>query len=318
MTHLEHTACLLCGANEPEEYLSSRVQLSPATGESFRFQKCRRCGLVYLSPRPTPAGMARYYPPEYLPFRGAAAWGRWAPLVEGSEARMDRRRAREVTRRVGLDPSSAVLDVGCGRPTFLRVLSAQTGARCVGVDPSDSGWSDGSGWDGLCLIRGTLEDAQDRLREEAENGFHAITLWHALEHEGDPRALLVALRELAAPGALLVIEVPDLDSLSARRHGAHWGGLHTPRHTAAYTPVTLARMLRETGWSVESQHRSGTLDPWALWWLGRQARLGRSLSGSLEGSFVGFVAGKLAASPLTLLQRWIALGVQLAVARPIE
>ena len=45
MTHLESTACLLCGANEPEEYLRSRVQLSPATAEWFRFQECRRCGL---------------------------------------------------------------------------------------------------------------------------------------------------------------------------------------------------------------------------------------------------------------------------------
>jgi SAM-dependent methyltransferase len=319
MNDLEEIPCLLCGREGIPEHLRSRVQLSPATGEWFGFRKCPDCDLVFLSPRPTLAGMARYYPPDYLPFRGASAWGRWAPLVERAERGMDRRRVRTVLRRRRLDASASVLDVGCGRPTFLRTLRAATGARCVGVDPSDEGWrSGGPAWDGLRLLRGTAEELRGSLRKISGGGFQVITLWHALEHEGDPRGLLRILRGLAAPAARLVVEVPDLDSLPARRQGGEWGGLHTPRHTAAYTPATLAGMLAAGGWEVEAHFRHGTLDPWPLWWLGVQARRDRSLAGPLESAFPGFVAGKVAALPLTLLQRWIPLGIQLAVARPVS
>lgn len=296
--------------------LRSAVQLSPATGEVFTFLCCPRCGLVYLSPRPTPEGMTAFYPADYLPFQGADAWGRWAPLVRGAERRMDRARVRHLTRSVALSPASVVLDVGCGRPSFLACLRDTTGARCVGIDPSDAGWRDDPGlWSALHLIRGSVQANASQLADRHPGGFHAITLWHALEHEHEPLNLLRQLRSLAAPGAVLVVEVPNLASLPARLQGSTWGGLHTPRHTAAYTPSTLAALLEKAGWKIERQLRHGTLDPWALWWLGRAALRGEPLAGSQERRFPGFMAGKVASLPLVLLQRQIPLGLQLALAR---
>jgi len=315
-TDVESTPCLHCGSGEADVILCSAVQLSPATGEVFTFLRCLRCGLVYLSPRPTPEGMAAYYPSDYLPFRGADAWGRWAPLVRGAERRMDRARVRHLTRVVALSTASVVLDVGCGRPSFLASLRDATGATSVGIDPSDAGWRDDPGrWSDLHLIRGSVQANLSQLAERSAGGFHAITLWHALEHEHNPLDLLRQLRSLAAPGALLVVEVPNLASLSARLQGSSWGGLHTPRHTAAYTQSTLAALLEEAGWKVERHLRYGTLDPWALWWLGRAARRGEPLAGSQERRFPGFMAGKVASLPLVLLQRQIPLGLQLALAR---
>jgi hypothetical protein len=111
-----------------------------------------------------------------------------------------------------------------------------------------------------------------------------------------------------------VVEVPDHDGLTRRWQGGCWAGYHTPRHTAAYTPATLGAVLERAGWRVTRQHQWGTMDPYILWWLGEQERRGRSLTGSLEGRFVPFVLGMLAATPLTLLQGWVPLGLQTAVA----
>ncbi len=318
---VERTPCLLCAGEEADPLLESVVQLSPATGERWSFVRCRHCGLVYLDPRPTLGGMARYYPPDYLPFRGAAAWGRWEPLVRSSERRMDGRRARILQRALptSADPATppVVLDVGCGRPTFLEALHRRTGFRCVGIDPSDEGWShEPERFRGLDLLRGTLEARTEELQSLAVGGFHGITLWHALEHEHDPLGLLRRLRTLAAPGAALLIEVPDFASAAARFQGAHWGGLHTPRHTAAWTPRTLRGALERAGWQVERQFANGTLDPWALWWLGRRSAKGDPLSGSQERRFPAFLLGKLVTLPLNLLRGVVPLGVQLALARP--
>jgi 2-polyprenyl-3-methyl-5-hydroxy-6-metoxy-1,4-benzoquinol methylase len=310
----ESTPCLLCGNPSPEVLLVSEVQLAPATGERFTFVRCTLCDLVFLSPRPTAEGMGAYYPPSYLPHRGPEAWGRWRGQVEGSGRRLDRARLRWIRGRGGAESGCRILDVGCGRPTFLRLATEELGCTGVGLDVSDAGWREGA-WGCLELVNGTVLGARSRLRGLAGPGFDVITMWHALEHEHDPRGTLEALLELAAPGASLVVEVPNLDSLTAWMHGPEWAGFHTPRHTAAYTPATLAALLTVSGWSVADRRSHGTLDPYVVWWLGRQIRRGRALEGSLEGAFPGFVLGKVAWLPLTLLQRWIPLGVQVATAR---
>ncbi len=312
----ERTSCLLCGTDDPSPFRSSRVHLAPGGAEVFHFVRCSSCDLVYLNPRPTRSAMGGFYPPGYPPHRGPAAWGRWKSLVELSERALDRKRVRRLLSLVDLSPEDTVVDVGCGRPTFLQALRSRVRARLVGMDPTDEGWRGSSGLrTGLDLLEGTFPELEIAIRTKAPHGFRAATLWHALEHDPSPRVTLRSLRRLAAPGARLLVEVPDLSSPAAQLQGEDWGGLHTPRHTVLYTPETLARTLASAGWTVEGIHRYGTLHPYTLWWLGRQVRKGRALDGPLERHFPGFVAGRILWSPLTSLQRWLPLGVQSAVAR---
>ena len=142
-----------------------------------------------------------------------------------------------------------------------------------------------------------------------------VTMWHVLEHDYDPLRTLGRLRQRCRAGGALLVEVPDFDSLTRRTQGRWWAGLHTPRHTAVYTRATLRALLERAGWRVERQDRYGTLDPYVLWWLGRQERVGRPLDGSLEQAFPGFLLGRMLALPVTALQRWLPLGIQVALAR---
>lgn len=283
--------------------------------ERFTFVRCRRCELIYLSPRVREDAIGAWYGSDYLPHRGAAAWGRYAGLAVEGQRRTDRARVRWVVRSAALDASSRVLDVGCGQPTFLEALHRRTGAKGVGIDFSDAGWrGDPARWRaaGLELHRGRLEDVP------LDGRFDAITLWHALEHDYRPLETLRRVRALANDGATLLVEVPNHDSLTRRLHGSAWAGYHTPRHTAVYTARTLAAMLERAGWRVVRQRAYGTMDPYVLWWLGRQERAGRRLDGELEGRFPAFMAGKVLTLPLAAAQRWVSLGVQLTVARAGE
>jgi 2-polyprenyl-3-methyl-5-hydroxy-6-metoxy-1,4-benzoquinol methylase len=304
----EDVACLACGAAEARLETESRAQMHDAR-EVFRFVRCAACDLVRLSPRVPAARVARYYDETYLPHRGPAAWGRYAPFVARAQAATDRARVRRVAAEARLDAAARVLDVGCGLPTFLRELRDSTRVRATGVDFAEDAWRlEPERWTGLELVHGTVHDAP------LTPGFDAITMWHALEHEYDPVGTLKRLKSLANPGGVLVVEVPDVDSLTRRLHGPDWAGWHTPRHTAAYSAKALADVLARAGWRVTRQLRHGTLDPYVLWWLGRQERLGRSVRGDLAERFVPFVLGRIAAAPLLALQRWIRLGVQTAIA----
>lgn len=307
------TPCLHCGGQSADPWLQSGVHLAPGGGERFRFVRCRGCRLLYLEPRPDPEAMARYYPPEYPSHRGPEAWGWGRPLVARSQRKLEARRVRRVLRHRPLGSGDVALDVGCGRPTFLQALQERTGARCVGIDPAVDA---SPGDQALHLVQGTVTERRDELRDLAgRDGFRSITLWHALEHDPEPLDTLRELNRLAAPDALLLVEVPDTASLSARAQGEHWGGLHTPRHTVLFEPETLRSMVEAGGWSVEAQERHGTLDPWILWWLGARARAGDHLDGPLAPYLPGFLMGKLVAWPFTLLQRWIPLGIQSLAAR---
>jgi ubiquinone/menaquinone biosynthesis C-methylase UbiE len=307
---VEPTRCLLCDAADGMPLVESAAQMS-ARRDRFTFVRCRACGLIYLNPRIPEADIGAWYAADYLPHRGDAAWGRYAPLAARGQRGTDRARVRAVLHAARLGPATRALDVGCGRPTFLEALHRRTGARGTGIDFSDAGWrAEPERWRaaGLDLRHGRLEAIT------LGGGFDLITLWHALEHDYRPRATLERLRALARDGATLVVEVPDHDGLTRRLQGSAWAGYHTPRHTACYTAATVRAMLERAGWRVVRQACSGTLDPYVLWWLGQQERAGNGFTGSLESRFPGFIAGKVATLPLALVGRWVRLGIQLAVA----
>lgn len=307
----EATGCLLCGGDAPTPVVESQAQMS-ASGERFAFVRCGLCGLVYLHRRVPEPEIGRYYDAGYLPHRGSAVWGRYARFAEEGQRRTDRARVRWAVRCASPGAASRVLDVGCGRPTFLEALHRRTGARGTGLDLSDAAWRDEEArWRaaGLELRRGRVEDLAPA------GPFDLITMWHALEHDYRPLETLRRLHDLASAGATLLVEVPNFDSLTRRMQGGWWAGYHTPRHTAVYDAITLQAMLERAGWRVAEQHAYGTLDPYVLWWLGCQERIGRRLDGSLERRFPGFMAGKIATLPLAAAQHWLSLGVQIAVAR---
>ena len=52
--------------------------------------------------------------------------------------------------------------------------------------------------------------------------FDVLTMYHVLEHVPNPKAVLAGLKALTAPGALIVIEVPNVGGWEARFKGAHW------------------------------------------------------------------------------------------------
>lgn len=307
----EATPCLLCGADDSIPVVRSRAQLS-LRRDVFTFVRCRRCALIYLSPRVPEAAIGEWYGPDYLPHRGDAAWGRWSAFAAEGQRRTDRARVRRALGVATLSPSARVLDVGCGRPTFLEALHRRSRTRGVGLDVSDAGWRDDRPrWQAaeLELHQGRLEDV--RLAAP----FDMVTMWHALEHDYRPLETLRRLQALARQGATLLVEVPDHDGLTRRLHGPAWAGYHTPRHTAIYTQDTLRALLERAGWRLVRQYAHGTLDPYVLWWLGRQEQAGRPLDGSLERRFLPFLTGKILTLPVAALGRWIGLGVQLAVAR---
>ncbi len=276
----------------------------------FTFRRCPQCGLVSLNPPVPPEELGEFYQDYYLPYRGAAAWGRFQALAERGMARTDALRVRRAASR--LPAQGAVLDVGCGKPTFLRdLLRRMPHISARGIDFVDTGWrEDEASWEGIELMV-----ADPAVYEHAEP-VDLITMWHYLEHDYHPVETLQRMRTLAHGETRLLIEVPHVNGLSRWWYGRYWEGWHAPRHTALYSRATLTETLRRGGWRVVRYSTRGTLDTFALWWMSAMERKGIDWRGSLARHFPAFILFRVLSAPLFMLEGLLPLGVQIVEAVP--
>lgn len=307
---LQHTACLNCGEDKPRPLLATPAHMY-AGKASFSFVQCSNCGLVYLNPQVLPDQLGQYYPAYYVPYRGAAAWGKYSKIAAWGLAGTDNKRAKKTLQQLRKNKGNRVLDVGCGHPTFLEALANHDGLQLTGIDFLDTGWrEEPARWHGM-----TLQEVDPKAYTN-QTPFDAITMWHYLEHDYAPRETLQHLLAVSHANTRLIIEVPDYDSVSRKWFGSYWEGWHAPRHTGLYTKDTLADVLDRSGWRVEQAYKYGTMDVYALWWMSRMEQKGLDWTASLEKAFPAFLAGKILTMPFFALQRWLRLGVQLVVAKP--
>lgn len=264
--------------------------------ETFTFDQCQDCEAVFLNPRPSLTELADYYKAYYLPYRGASAWGKFASLVARDQANVDAKRQATLERYTTLDKSTVLLDIGCGKPSFLKHVSAKYQNPCIGTDFSDHGWSaDPEVCKGLTLHVG--EPLSVRLPRRAD----IVTMWHYLEHDYHPYQTLTGLKSMCHAATRLIIEVPDHNASSRHQYKENWSAYHTPRHMGLYTVDSMTTLLERSGWKVVHAYRKGTLDPYTLIWMSRMEQEGIDWSASMEPRFWNYVRGMLSYWPHKLI-----------------
>jgi 2-polyprenyl-3-methyl-5-hydroxy-6-metoxy-1,4-benzoquinol methylase len=309
---LQLNSCPVCSSNKINSFITTRAQMHPSE-ELFNFDQCAECALVFLNPRVPLDQLKNYYTSYYLPYRGAQAWGKFAKLVEGSQHKLDLRRVQRVAEWQSMDEQGLLLDVGCGKPTFLKACADQFKCKTMGIDFSDEGWKgDELAYSGMDLRIAEIKDIPEDLRPDV------ITMWHYLEHDYHPLSNLKHLRKLAKPSSKLIIEVPNFDSSSRKQFGADWAAWHTPRHTSLFSPENLGLLLDKSDWKVEEVLRYGTMDPYLLHWMSKMEQKGIAWDKNMEEEFWGFVLGMILFQPKKWREKSSSLGVMTVIASPKE
>ena len=186
--------------------------------------RCGRCGAATTDPVPGERELERAYA-GYRPASGRFAGpGDW--LLRRTRSLLARRLDR-------IAPAGPILDVGAGDGALLDALRAR-GRSAVGLERETS-----------------RPDVRNAEITGIEGAWAAVVFWHSLEHlRGAGRALEHATRILA-PQGLLVIAMPNSDSLQARVFGDRWLALDIPRHLVHLPAPTLIEALRGEGMRVE-------------------------------------------------------------------
>ncbi len=245
---LEHVSCNLCRRDDAAPRFS---QADALTGEPTRFAvvKCRNCGLQYVNPRPSPADIGRFYSPEFVSYQfdldlhGATLRERLVAAIARASARG---RVKVLEQATSLGPETRVLDLGCGKGSFLYVLKETHGCDVTGIDFDAEAVR-------YCRERLAIRSLQGGAADLASlgPGFDVVTFWHFLEHEFDPLAALRGAHRLLADDGRLVVEVPNADSMENAVFDRRSYLYDLPRHLYHFTPATLGRLLQTAGFEIE-------------------------------------------------------------------
>ena len=306
------TKCLACNSSNFAAFEQTIAMMHQNSPTKYNFDRCKDCGLVFLNPRMDETELGQFYTASYLPYRVEEAWGKYASFVKKDQEQIDKARVQRLIKHSRLSAQSRILDIGCGKPTFLSSLRKSTEANLIGLDFSDEGWkNDTDSYRNIDLRTGEIADFSN------EKPMDIITMWHYLEHDYQPQQHLKQLLNYSHADTRLIIEVPNFNSYTRKKFGKHWSGYHTPRHTALYSPKNIELMLKNSGWKVDQILTYGTLNPYTLHWMSRMEQKRIDWSTSMEPRFIGYVIGMVLNAPIYLLQKYFSMGFMTIIARPI-
>src|SRR5687768_156582 len=100
------------------------------SGDQFRIERCRDCGVAFTRPQPAVGDLGKYYPSEYY----GGGTGRFPAAIESLQRALYRSRATAVEKILGR--KGRVLDIGCG-PGFLLREFHERGWRVQGTEFSE-------------------------------------------------------------------------------------------------------------------------------------------------------------------------------------
>jgi SAM-dependent methyltransferase len=188
--------------------------------------RCGSCGAATTDPPPTEAELADAYGDWYRPTEQKR-------FHFAADTILSRTRGLLAARIDEIAPVGPVLDVGAGDGSLVDALRAR-GRVATGLERTHAR-SD--------FRTGSLADVEDPQA--------AVVFWHSLEHLPNPGEAIHHAARLLVPGGVVVIAVPNTESLQAEAFGDRWLHLDIPRHLVHLNTTCLLEGLGKEGFDVE-------------------------------------------------------------------
>jgi SAM-dependent methyltransferase len=220
--------CVICGQAGGQELLRAPDRLH-GRPEKYTLVRCPDCSLVWLSHPPKPEEMDLHYTDAYHKLISAAG---------ENSARRWHDRLQTVRQH---KQSGTMLDLGCSSGGFLGFFRGDPW-MLYGIEMSADCARRAEERTGADVFVGDILDAPFRSQS-----FDVITCFDVLEHLYEPRRVLEKVGEWLKPGGIFYVQVPNIDSAEARVFGTYWHGLELPRHLFHYSPTSLRKLAKATG-----------------------------------------------------------------------
>lgn len=231
--------CRICGSEDNKKLFTSqnvhgRHVLSK---ENFDIYECLQCKIACTDVKVDGGYYKKYYPDDY--YETAVDNG----LVQSALGWLNRwgiaRRLAIINKFKPFD-GGKILDIGCAKGEFLNTLS--NSYKKYGVEINNDGYSFVKKHYPHITIYNQKIDSKEF---DTNQSFDIIVMWHVLEHINNPNTFLKALYKLLSKDGILVLEIPNRDSIGFNLAKDKWFHLDTPRHLFHYNYACLSELLKK-------------------------------------------------------------------------
>lgn len=140
-----------------------------------------------------------------------------------------------------------ILDIGCGTGDFLKACSDRNWI-IYGVEPHASARQ-------ISIQKtnsNTIYDSIESLnKENANQKFDIISLWHVLEHVPNLNDYTKSLQKLLKPDGVLIVAVPNFMSFDAQYYKSFWAAYDVPRHLWHFSPKSVKMLFSKVEMTVK-------------------------------------------------------------------
>jgi len=218
--------CPLCKSGNQKEFIRSRRFKT-----TYVYNSCKNCKCVYLANRPEKEFMDEYYGKTYN-YEGFN-------INRSSLGKYYKEELKIIKKYKG---KGKILEIGCASGGFIEA-ALNHGYDAYGVERSQK------------VINFAPDFIQERIYctdnfEEAEGTFDIFYLSHVLEHLEDPQKIFNKIKKIANKRAIVIVKVPNIDSLMARLMKRRWGWLAPPEHFYHFNYHSLKYLTEKNGWEI--------------------------------------------------------------------
>jgi len=222
---------------------------------SFNYVICSKCGVTRQFPYPTEKEIHLFYE-NYLNRKQKVS-----PLYLSDNYWEKFKNEKDLTFKDLKIPfytmkDKKVLDIGCAVGQFVQYMLFH-GAECCGIDVSEE-LVNIAQKNGLNCSTVPLFDI--------DKGFDLISMWHVIEHVGNPKKYLAHINTILNKSGALIIETPCRGIISSI-FGAKWRFYMPIEHIHLFSQNSLFKLLNLMGFRIVrwtrfgSGNTSGTVHP---------------------------------------------------------
>ena len=200
-----------------EDYTVSR--------ETYPIVQCSSCGFKFTNPRPEANELGKYYKSEDYVSHSNTKKGFINSTYQSVRKYTLLKKLQLISKYF---KTGKILDIGCGTGEFLNICK-NAKWNTIGIEPSPD------------ARKMAIENYGLDVREEAEinnlesGSFDIITMWHVLEHVPNLNERIEDIKRLIKPNGVIIIAVPNCESLDAKIYKENWAAYDVPRHLYHFT-----------------------------------------------------------------------------------
>lgn len=226
--------CSICGQKTEKLIFGDIAKNS----NSYSVYECMPCQIWITHPKPSFEELSLLYSTGNY---RAKTGKRFNPVLESIIRFLTTRKRDRIKKYIR---KGRILDIGCGRGLFLDIM-AKDGWAVTGYEFDQKSASYAVNNYGLEVYSGALKN---KFEDES---FDVVNINHVLEHLEDPDETLSECHRVLRKGGLLVVAVPNIDSLQAKFGKSNWFQLDLPCHLFHFSTQSLVSLIEKNYFHVQ-------------------------------------------------------------------